>query len=477
MKQIERFLNSIYYIIIVYAFALLTWSIKGTNDTVTTFGLFNMIGIFVIVLCLALTLSLFKNTKYAIPLLTSLLFVVNNSVITFDTLNTFGFPYISLALVLLGPIIHIIRFKPTFRFHHLTLGLLLIAIAYLIPLLYTEISLKAIAISGVGLLYFFFYFFLSNTTKGDIDYFFKMLLVINLLLIGEFGIKVIRSLILFNHLPLVEAFNAGMSSGWGGNLGWANVNDLCYYITLTLPGYVYFIFKKPKNVIFWILLIFPASTVLLTGSRGGFIGFAIVVVGLALIIVLHGKHHQYFYAIFTVIVILLVAYLSKDVLLDMWQAFMRTLSGGTINSFSSSRIWIYSRGLDIFESSPWFGSGWMAIDILANETHTRLFMFHSTIIHVLATMGIFGLIALLVHYYQMFKLMFEHWSLEMRLICVAFIAVQIHGLVDNVQFSVPYSFLIAMLFPLLENTSITTRFIKEKRAFVYDSSSLLLEST
>ena len=468
MKRIESFLNSTLYIVIVYAFALVTWSIKGTNDTITTFGLFNMIGIFIIVFLLTLVLSLYANARYAIPLLTSLLFVVNNSVITFDTLNTFGFPYVTLALIIVGPMIHIIRFKPKFRFKGLTLGLLLIAIAYLIPLIYTDRSLKAIAISGVGMLYFLFYFFLSNTTKGDVDYFFKMLLIMNLLMVAEFGIKMMRTIAQYYELSLVEAIKTGLDTGWGGNLGWANVNDLCYYLTLTLPGYVYFIFKKPKNILFWFLLLLPAGVVLLTQSRGGFVGFAIVALGLGLIILIHGKHHQYFYAVFTVIVTALIAYLSKDVLISIYNGFLQTLQGASINSFSSSRIWIYTRGLELFEASPWFGQGWISIDILVAESGGhRLFMYHSTIIHVLATMGIFGLIALLVHYYQVFRIIFDNWSLEMRLILVAFIAVQIHGLVDNIQFSVPYSFLVAMLFPLLENTSIKTGFIKNGRTFQY----------
>ncbi len=473
MKKIESFLNSTVYIVIVYAFALLTWSIKGSNDSITTFGLFNMIGIFTIVFVLAFVLIFYKNTRYAIPLLTSLLFVVNNSVITFDTLNTFGFPYIVLFLILIGPIVHIIRFRPQFKFRGLTLGLLLIAIAYLIPLIYTDRSLKAIAISGVGLLYFLFYFFLSNTTKGDVDYFFKMMLIMNLLMVGEFGIKMIRTLSSYSDLNLIEAFRASMNAGWGGNLGWANVNDLCYYLTLTLPGYVYFIFKKPKNVIFWILLLLPAIVVLLTQSRGGFIGFALAASGLGIIILIHGKHHHYFYAIFTIILAALVAYLSKDVLVGIYNAFLQTLEGDSINSFSSSRIWIYMRGLEIFELHPVFGSGWISIDILAEEFGGRLFMYHSTIIHVLATMGIFGLVALLVHYFQVFKLLFDNWSLESKLILVAFIAVQIHGLIDNIQFSVPYSFLVAMLFPLLENSPIKTYFIKTGRTYQFDSSLVL----
>lgn len=469
MKKIEAFLNQTSYIIIVYAIALITWSMKSTNQTVTSFGLFNMIGIFIIVLCLTLVLSFFENTRYAIPLLTSLLFVVNNSVITFDTLNTFGFPYIILSLVIMGPIIHIIRFKPSFHFQKLTLGLLLIAIAYLIPLIYTERSLKAIAVSGVGLLYFFFYFFLSNTAKGDIDYFFKMLLIINLLLVGEFAIKAIRNILSYENLTLFHAIESSMNSGWGGNLGWANVNDLCYYLTLTLPGYVYFIFKKPKQFIFWLLLLLPAAVILLTQSRGGFIGFTIATLGLGLIILIHGKHHHYFYAIFTVVLTAIVAYLSKDILIDLYHTFLNTLEGSSINSFSSNRIWIYTRGLEIFNEYPMFGQGWLSIDLLVAEHGGRLFMFHSTIIHVLATMGLFGLFALLVHYYQVFKLMFDDWSLEMKLFLVAFIAVQIHGLIDNIQFSVPYSFLVAMLFPLIENTSIKTRFIKTGRTYQFNN--------
>lgn len=466
MKRMELFLNSTLYIILVYMFSLITWSVKDSDQTISIFGVFNMIGIIVILICLTLVLFFYKNTKYAIPLLTSLLFVINNSEITFDTLNQFGFPYIALILIIIGPILHIIRFKPVLKFKALGLSLLLISIAYLIPLLYTEVSLKAVAISGVGTVYFLLYIFISNTVKGDMDYFFKLMIVINLLLVGEFAIKVTRSLMFYNDYGVFNAFRASIDASWNGNLGWANLNDLCFYLTFTLGSYFYYIFKYPEKIVYWILLILPTLTILLTLSRGGYMGYLIAIIGFCIILLSHGSKSHYFYISIMTIFLVVSAYLSKNISIIIIKEFIGSFENGIVGDFYSSRLWIYKKGFDIFKISPFFGRGWIAIDTLSEDYYGRLFMFHSTLIQVLATMGIFGLGTLIFHYYQIIKMFMNQWSLEIKLVLVSYIAVQIHGLIDNVQFSVPFSILIAVLFPLLENSRVKTIFSKNGRKYI-----------
>lgn len=462
--KLEKYLNSHFHIFTVFLFALFIWMIKDPNQSETTFGLLNMIGIVVITLCITIILSLYRNTLYTIPLYLSLIFVVNNSQMTFNTLNQLGFPYIVVLLVILGPIIHMIRFKPTFKIKRLTLGLFLITLAYMISYFMGPLNLKGLAVSGISILYFMLYVFFSNTTKGDMNYLFKILLSINLLLSAQLGIKIVEGLIAHSDLSIVENFMQGASHSWYSNFGWANINDMNFYIALTLPSIGYFIFKHPKNIIFWLLLLVPTSVIILSGSRGGAIGYLLSLIGLFLLVLWRGKQRHYIHAMILLVLVLVIGYFTKDILIKIYETFIASLQRESINSVSSSRIFIYDQGLTHFKESPIFGNGWLKISTV--DPGARLFMYHSTIIQVLATMGLFGLFALLVHYYQIFDLLYDHFTLEKQLIFIGYVATQLHGLLDNVQFSVPYSLIIVMIFPIIETAKKQTVFKKDGRKFI-----------
>ncbi|PKM48198.1 MAG: hypothetical protein CVV01_04735 [Firmicutes bacterium HGW-Firmicutes-6] len=92
-------------------------------------------------------------------------------------------------------------------------------------------------------------------------------------------------------------------------------------------------------------------------------------------------------------------------------------------------------------------------------------MFHSTFIQALAAMGIFGLIALLVHYYQIGKFMLVNHKLEKSLFLIGYVASQVHGLIDNVQYAVPYSVLIVLFLSVFETSEIKSSFKKENHRY------------
>ena len=464
MKKFETYLNSHWHIFITFLFTLMVWAIKDPNQSETTFGLINMLGVFTIILMITILLILFENTLYTIPLYLSLLFIVNNSKMTFNTLNQFGFPFIVLFLVILGPMIYIIKFKPKFKMRLLTLGLILITCAYMISYFMGPINLKGLAVSGISILYLILYIFFSNTAKGNMDYLFKILISILLLLSAQLGIKIIDGILLHPELSLVENLTQGSSHAWYSNFGWANINDMNFYIALTLPSIGYFIFKHPKNIIFWLLLLFPTAVIILSGSRGGAIGYLISLIGLFIVVLIRGKTRHYIHAFILFVLVLAIAYFSQDVLIDIYENFIASLKGETINNISSSRIYIYDQGLKVFKSSPLFGKGWLSISTI--KPGARLFMYHSTIIQVLAAMGLFGLVSLLVHYFQIFNIFYDHFTLEKQLIFIGYIASQLHGLVDNVQFAVPYSLIIVMIFPIIETAKKQTIFRLEKHKYI-----------
>ncbi|MGE4320069.1 MAG: O-antigen ligase family protein [Acholeplasmataceae bacterium] len=478
MKKIEQFLNSIYFIIFIFLIVFVSWFMGSGFFGLNDFSPYNLYGVYVLILLLSVVLVLFKNTLYAIPILAGFLFIISNSSITFDTLDQFGFPHIALILIFSSFIVHIIRFRPRLKIGGLFTGLLLIAIAYVIPLLYTEVSMKAVMVSSAGIIYFLFYLFLFSTTKGNKDYLFKLMLVISFILMMQLGTKIFRLFLDHPELNFIEVFGLGMTNNWGDNFGWANINDVAFYLTLTFPTYVYFIFKKPKNIFYWLLILLPILAVAVSGSRGGLIGFFIVGVLSFVFIMLRGTKHHYLGVGIAVLGAFIIIILSYDILKESFSTMLDMLNRGSIDAVSSNRIFIYVEGIKFFKENFIFGAGWMSISSLnADFVHGRLFMYHSTIIHVLATMGLFGLFALLFHYYQVFSVLFYKISLEKKLIMFGYIATQIHGLIDNVQFSVPYSFLIVFIFVIIETSDIDTLFKKDGRKYIYDESLQLSEAT
>lgn len=454
MKKIETFLNSGLYIFLVFGITLLAWSFyKETPPHV--FNLYNMIGVFILILINALVLSFFRNTLYSVPVVMSFLFVINQYNISFDSVGQLGFPIIAFMIFWIGYIVHFVRFRPRITRNKFFLGFALIALSYVIPLFYTPWSFSGFMVSVVGTVYLVLYLFYSSTMKGSIDYLFKIMLFANLLLTAEVGLYLYRGYLLNPELDIYHRIYAG----WGRNLGWANINDMCFYIALTFPSYLYFIFKKPQTYLVWFLMIFPTAVVILSKSRGGIIGYGVVVLSSVIFFLLRGNKKHLTHGVIFLIITATIAYLVREVFYIWWDFFLASF-GEDLNDFSSNRLAIYQFGFDIFKQYPLFGGGWMSINLFpeGNMAGSRIFMYHSTLIQAIAAMGLFGLGALLVHYFQILKFVFKHATLEKYLLLIGYFASQVHGLIDNVQYAVPYSVLIVLFLAVFETSEKQTSF-------------------
>ena len=454
MKKFESFLNSGYYIVLIFSITLLAWSFYKETPP-HAFNLYNMIGVFLLILVNTILLSLYKNTLYTIPVVISFLFIINKSNIDFSDTGRLGFPMVAFIVFWIGYIIHYIRFKPTFKRKTFFWGLLFIGLSYMIPLIYTPFSLSGFVISFMGLAYLILYVFYSNTIKGNLDYLFKILLFANILLTFQVGIYLYRGYLLNPGLDIYHRIYAG----WGRNLGWANINDMCFYIALTFPSYLYFIFKKPNTYLIWFMMILPTAVVILSKSRGGIIGYVIVVLGTIIFFLLRGNKKHLTHGVIFLAITVVIAYLVREVFYIWWDFFLQSI-GDDLNDFSTGRIEIYKFGFEVFKDYPLFGGGWLSVNDFpgGNLFGGRVFMYHSTLIQALAAMGLFGLLALIVHYYQIFFYVFKHQTLEKFLFLIGYLASQAHGLIDNVQYAVPYSILIVIILSIFETAETSTKF-------------------
>ncbi|MBE0700458.1 MAG: O-antigen ligase family protein [Acholeplasmataceae bacterium] len=458
MHRIEQFLKSGWYIGLIFSATLFAW-LFYQDAPVHGFNVYNMVGMLFLLSSMTLVLSLFKNTLYAVPIIFGLFFIISNNQIDFDTLSNSWFPYLALGIFFLGPLVHVIRFRPKIRFGILTLGLFLIALSYVIPLIYTPFDIRAIPISFVAFGYLIIYLFFANTTKGNVNHLMLILLIANLFLATQVYIYIYRG---FHRFPELD-FYRRLFVGWGRNLGWGNINDVGFYLALTLPSYFYFVFKYPKKLIYWIILLFPVFAIILTKSRGGMIGFSVSFFLCVAYTFLRGKKEIIYRGLIAFAIGLVLLAINYEIIVIWWEYFVDSF-GADLNDFSSSRIVIYQAGLEVFRQYPFFGGGWLSIESIGFDG--RLFMYHSTIVQALAAMGLFGLAALLVHFFQIFRFVFSDITLEKKLFMIGFLASQVHGLIDNVQYAVQYSVLIVLVFAVWETASKDSIFKKVDHKYI-----------
>ncbi len=448
MKKLESFLSSGIFIFLIFLITFLSWSFYQDTPPYIL-NIFSMIGILVLVILSSLILSFFRNTLYTVPLILSFLFIVNKSGIPLDSFSQLAFFFLIFGLFLIGPIVHFIRFKPTMKRKKFFWGYLFIALSFLMPLIYLPFSFHLLLVSLAGVFYLGMYLFYSNTLKGNLDYLFKVLLFVNLLLTAQVLFFYYQGYLLHPELDFFHRIYAG----WDRTFGWGNVNSICFYISLSFPSYLYFIFKKPKTYGLWFLTVLPLSAILLTQSRGGMLGFLIAVIGVVVFFILKGNKKHFIHGLVFLGISAVVFYIGRHALYLWWDFFLQSL-GDDLNDFSSGRLAIYKQGWFIFKQYPVFGGGWIAI----KPYYPELFMFHDTFVQVLATTGLFGLFALGIQYVQIGKFMFRNVTLEKSLFLIGFAATQIHGLVENVQFAIPYSIIILLMLSIFETSEKSTSF-------------------
>lgn len=438
VKKLEKILSSNYYLIILVIIVSTGWSLRYIKID-GGFYLLNLISIFCLLFIHLVSSIFLKNTFYTIPTILFLSYSLNNLNLNNETTKSPYFIAI-ISILFLSFLINIIIHGISIKRGKLTIGLFLIMIANYIPLIYVEFSIPLLVFGFAGIYHFINYQYRANSAEVNVRYYMKVLYAISILLVIQTFIQYI--LYLSNSSIVVRTefinkwgnglkskFAQGVNDSWGGDFGWGVINDAMLHLLVTLPAHFYFIIKDKNNILRYMPVMLIGIIFATSGSRGGQLGLVILLPILIFIVFKYGSKDKKYEFLLALLIILLPVLLNFNLLKIILDGFKNSLDDPT-----TGRIEIWKKGIEVFKKYPYFGGGWLSNKIGSHGG--RPLIYHSTIIHTLAVMGIFGMISVIINWYESFYIMFKKINFEKMIIFSGFISTFIVGMMDITQHAV-----------------------------------------
>ncbi len=287
---------------------------------------------------------------------------------------------------------------------------------------------------------FLLYFILSASVKWDrfnLDYFAWTGLVMGLAVSAE----VIWLYITNNVMVDGSIIRNNITSGWGC------YNNIGAIISMSIPFAFYFAARKKRSSIFFLLGCFLFGMVILSGSRGSMVGaaFAFIASFIFTLIKCNSKKEFYTTALILIGFAIIVALLFPNELSTIFQHIpgIAHIDSNSIVWNDSGRIEIYQNGWKVFLNNPIFGQSFYPIEY-APYTFAQMAQFnsffpprwHNTVIQMLASCGIVGMLAYSYHRIDTFRLYFKKRTLTNTYILFFVLTLLIMSLLDCHFFNV-----------------------------------------
>lgn len=451
MNKVESFLKGNLFPLIISVGAVFAWI--SNNESL----MINQMLIMGYLLLAGVIFALYKDTSYAIPILLALMFMINTKGIGLTDIESFGFIHVVVILVSMGLITHLLRFRHPFKFGFLFLGFLLIAISYLLPLFNVPYSSTLLSISLIGFIYLALYLFFRNTNYNDIDRLMRYFFFASLILVAQLYFIIIKGYVSFDSsLNFLDKLSLGLRSSWkNADFGYGNINDVAIFLTLFSASQAYFIFKYPNKYYLWCFPVLTAFAVLLSGSRGGWLSFTLLIMGYYIFILARGTKPQAIIASSLMLIPVFLFIIEPEIPVLLYDVFIQ----GDIfqfDDFTSSRITLYKQAFKIFEQFPYFGAGWTYQLDMGNSN--RIQIYHSTIFHTLAISGLVGAFSVAVFIISQCVLIVKKITIPIFIIGFAWSITALHGLFDNTVHMIIYTLLTIFVFTTIEREgSVTER--------------------
>lgn len=464
IERIEQFFKSNKYLLSISIVTFLLWFINiDSVGPKPSFDILEIIGISVFALVISLSLVLFKETIYTFPPLIMSIIMLSNQNMGMTTLNELWIFYIVLVIVIASFIYHMVHFKVKFKLGALGIGLLIVSLAYLLSLSGYFLDQKpfefsVIFISLMGLIYFLIYAFFRNTSSHtNIQYIFKVFYYLTFIIILQTFVMITFYFIDNAHLgSFTDLLKLGIEERWGYikdgffvrlNVGWGLGNNIGGVLAYLLPIQMYELFKssKIKSIIIHLFtLSLTGVTIFLTTSRGAYLGviafLIIFVIGFIKFVKIDYKKHKKL-VISTLITLFIILIPVVIFGIQFMSKFMEN------STFLNGREEDWSDAIKYFLEYPIFGKSWYSDTW---EIHSFR-SYHNTFLHTLATMGLFGLFALIYHHVELVRLFIKKWSLESFIVISMLVITHVHGLVDNTYYAPMHMIPLLILYVSLEN--------------------------
>lgn len=236
--------------------------------------------------------------------------------------------------------------------------------------------------------------------------------------------------------------------------GWGNWNTMGQSLTVLIPVVFYGAMKNKRPWFYFIVATLTFVAALLTLSRNAMIFATLSYVVCLIIACFYGDHKKVFRVIVPVGAAGLgvAIYCFRDKLAHVFSNFI------SYGFSDSGRFNLYKQGFIEFLEAPIFGKGFFGIDTdVAKFVDFFPQMLHNTVVQLIASMGIVGLIAYIFYRYMTVKLVLKRPSLEKTMLAMSIFVLALQSLLDNfifyVQPMIYYSIALAICVKLTEPQS------------------------
>lgn len=223
--------------------------------------------------------------------------------------------------------------------------------------------------------------------------------------------------------------------------GWGHYNNMGALIAMSIPFAFYLACKKKHNYIYLgigtLLLIF----LILSCSRGSIVCGAFIYI-VSLIISLFKADNKKAFRISTLVLVgigIIFAIIFHKSLITLFEKVPNIINkdNGKLGFNDSSRFLIYKEGFKAFLKYPVFGQSFYPTDYVPYDFSTldsfSTFFpprWHNTIIQILSSCGVVGILAYGYHRYETIKLMVKKPSLEKTFIGLSIVTMLLMSLLD-----------------------------------------------
>lgn len=416
------------------------------------------------IILLSIFLILFSNKfKYSIPAILTLLFSYNNG------FELEQFPYeivIPIAIyVLFIVVFSLIKLKKAdFKKIRYTIGMSILAIAFIIPIFWaTEITDKYTIFYVMyfsWLIYLLVYVALCILIEKDsfktVNFTFSFL---PLLITYELAITLYKW-----HLenPTDDIFE------FWSYIGWGLCNEAGIVICLCLPFIFYSIIKaesKRLSILFMFVYLIAIFGVLITMARGSYLCAFLISISFFIVLVFKKNENRWFKISFLVTVGIL-ALIPLFIHFGFIELFDKTVMKVFVKGFDvNGRDEIWEKGYNSWSSAGYkmiFGSG-IVSEIktlkLYHGVQESFIVYHSTTLEVLVSSGIIGLVGLGIHLAEKYMMLFRKKEKVFTIVFfVGYLMVDLYGLIDNTYGMYYYMVPLCIIMATINNCSDTELF-------------------
>ena len=423
IRTIDRFLHSWVFLILTAAATVVVWSFGWAS-----------IGIPVILALIFLQFVLFKDAMPSFPLLLAGMFMFRDKMEGFQDIPWYLFAVP--PAILLGMLVHMIRFRTRFWEGKMIGGILLMFVAMVFSAFNAvSVTIYYLFYALIGLLYAFLYMFYRNSLEGDhVEYLLRMMMLAGLVVASE---------VLIWYLTTEDVLTAIENKEI--QLGLGNSNYVATYLLMFLPPALYYAKKWKWGFFLIVAAVFEAGMLCLTGSRGGMVALAIVAVPLAVYTLKSRTWLKSLSSLFAAgLGIFLLWYFNRE----WFAALLERLMVEQLDD--SGRFEIYREAWETFKAHPLLGGGLFA-RIDGNDVYH---MYHNTFLHTLATLGFLGFLGLAWQLLVQFASVFGRKGPERFALGLALIGPHLHGMLDNIYYMPQFMILMIVMVAVTEQSNL-----------------------